>query len=109
MDEIMEFLQKTLETDFGYEDDIVIEELRRNLLELRNSKLHHPGAEFTILINFYEFTYLNESFCRTGRWAQGGGVALNASSDASRVSPCWEGGRRAYFNLYTSSENLFSS
>ena len=25
MDEIMEFLQKTLETDFGYDDDVVIE------------------------------------------------------------------------------------
>ena len=94
MDEIMEFLQKTLETDFGYEDDIVIEELRRNLLELRNSKLHHPGAEFTIFINVYKFTYLNESFCRIVVAGPGGwGGDLSASSDVSRGSACQGGGR----------------
>lgn len=45
MDELMEFLQKTLETDFGYEDDFVIETaLKDSLADLRSSKLHTAGS-----------------------------------------------------------------
>jgi len=43
MDDLLEFLQKTLESNFGYEDDVVIEALRQNLLELRSSRLHSAG------------------------------------------------------------------
>lgn len=44
MDELMEFLQKTLESDFGYEDDVVIEtSLRESLAELRSARLLSPG------------------------------------------------------------------
>eukprot|EP00092_Neocalanus_flemingeri_P004627 GFUD01004986.1.p1 GENE.GFUD01004986.1~~GFUD01004986.1.p1 ORF type:complete len:865 (-),score=218.95 GFUD01004986.1:642-2888(-) len=44
MDELMEFLQKTLESDFGYEDDFVIETaLKDSLAELRSSRLHTAG------------------------------------------------------------------
>jgi len=44
MDELMEFLQKTLEIDFGYEDDFVIEtSLRESLAELRSARLLSPG------------------------------------------------------------------
>ena len=44
MDELIEFLQKTLAEDFGYEDDFVIETaLRENLQELRSSRLHSAG------------------------------------------------------------------
>jgi len=44
MDELMEFLQKTLETDFGYEDDFVIETaLKESLADLKSSKLHTAG------------------------------------------------------------------
>jgi len=44
MDELMEFLQKTLESDFGYEDDYVIETaLKDSLAELKSAKLHTAG------------------------------------------------------------------
>ena len=44
MDELMEFLQKTLESDFGYEDDFVIETaLKDSLAELRSARLHTAG------------------------------------------------------------------
>ena len=44
MDELMEFLQKTLQLDFGYEDDFVIETaLKDSLAELRSSRLHTAG------------------------------------------------------------------
>jgi len=44
MDELMEFLQMTLETDFGYEDDFVVETaLRESLAELRSARLHSAG------------------------------------------------------------------
>ena len=44
MDELMEFLQKTLEKDFGFDDDFVIETaLRENLAELRSARLHTAG------------------------------------------------------------------
>jgi len=44
MDELMEFLQKTLVEDFGYEDDFVVETaLRENLAELRSARLHTAG------------------------------------------------------------------
>jgi len=44
MDELMEFLQKTLVDDFGYEDDFVVETaLRENLAELRSGRLHTAG------------------------------------------------------------------
>jgi len=44
MDELIEFLQKTLAEDFLFEDDYVIETaLRENLQELRSSRLHSAG------------------------------------------------------------------
>jgi len=44
MDELMEFLQKTLVDDFGYEDDFVVETaLRENFNELRSARLHLAG------------------------------------------------------------------
>jgi len=44
MDELLEFLQKTMESDFGYEDDYVIETaLKEALAELRSSRLHTAG------------------------------------------------------------------
>ena len=44
MDELIEFLQKTLAEDFFYEDDFVIENaLRENLQELRSGRLHTAG------------------------------------------------------------------
>ena len=44
MDELMEFLQKTLENDFGYEDDFVVETaLRESLAELRSARLLSAG------------------------------------------------------------------
>jgi len=44
MDELLEFLQKTMEADFGYDDDFVIEvALKENLAELRSSRLHTAG------------------------------------------------------------------
>ena len=39
MDELLEFMQKTLENDFGYDDDYVIETaLKDGLAELRSSR-----------------------------------------------------------------------
>ena len=35
MDEILELLQKTLETDFGYEDDYVVETILKECLQVR--------------------------------------------------------------------------
>eukprot|EP00092_Neocalanus_flemingeri_P032883 GFUD01035762.1.p1 GENE.GFUD01035762.1~~GFUD01035762.1.p1 ORF type:complete len:854 (+),score=257.98 GFUD01035762.1:282-2843(+) len=44
MDELIEFLQKTLEADFGYDDDFVVETaLRDSLAELRSARLHSAG------------------------------------------------------------------
>ena len=44
MDELLEFLQKTMETDFGFDDDYVIETaLKESLAELRSSRLHTAG------------------------------------------------------------------
>lgn len=44
MDDLLELLQKTLEANFGYDDDFVIETaLRQNLQELRSSRLHTAG------------------------------------------------------------------
>ena len=44
MDELLEFMQKTLETDFGYDDDYAIETaLKECLAELRSSRLHTAG------------------------------------------------------------------
>ena len=44
MDDLIEYLQKSLAVDFRYDDDIVIEQaLRENLQELRSSRLHHAG------------------------------------------------------------------
>ena len=43
MDDLLEFLQQTLENNFGYDDDRVIEELRQNLKELRESRLTTSG------------------------------------------------------------------
>ena len=39
MDQINELLQKTLPSEFGFEDDIVMESLRDCLAELKSSKL----------------------------------------------------------------------
>ena len=44
MDDLIEFLQKSLASDFRYDDDYVIEQtLRENLQELRSSRMHHAG------------------------------------------------------------------
>ena len=44
MDELIEFLQKSLASDFRYDDDYVIEQtLRENLQDLRSSRMHHAG------------------------------------------------------------------
>jgi len=44
MDEILELLQKTLETDFGYEDDYVVETILKECLqELKSARLHTAG------------------------------------------------------------------
>ncbi|KAK3884536.1 hypothetical protein Pcinc_011209 [Petrolisthes cinctipes] len=44
MDQILDYLQKKLEKNFGYEDDYVIESLEKSMEELRKTKLDHPGA-----------------------------------------------------------------
>ena len=43
MDQLMEFLQKSLPTDFGYEDDVSMECLKDCLAELKSSKLISGG------------------------------------------------------------------
>eukprot|EP00090_Calanus_glacialis_P019146 TRINITY_DN29486_c0_g1_i2.p1 TRINITY_DN29486_c0_g1~~TRINITY_DN29486_c0_g1_i2.p1 ORF type:complete len:401 (+),score=84.38 TRINITY_DN29486_c0_g1_i2:2-1204(+) len=44
MDELMDYFQKTLKKDFGYDDDFVIETaLKESLEELRSSNLHTVG------------------------------------------------------------------
>jgi len=43
MDDLLEFLQKTMETDFGFDDDYVIDSLKDNLVELRSSGLLTAG------------------------------------------------------------------
>ncbi|CAL4137182.1 unnamed protein product, partial [Meganyctiphanes norvegica] len=43
MDQILEYLQKKLEKNFGYDDDLVIENLEKSMEELRKSKLDQPG------------------------------------------------------------------
>ena len=44
MDEMMEFVQKTLPMDFGFDNDFVIETaLYESLLELKSSQLHTAG------------------------------------------------------------------
>merc|ERR1719411_636577 len=44
MHELIEFLQKSLASDFRYDDDYVIEQtLRENLQELRSGRMHHAG------------------------------------------------------------------
>ena len=48
MDELIEFLQKSLAEDFLYEEDYVIETaLRENLHELRSSRLSTAGIDIT--------------------------------------------------------------
>ena len=42
MEELVQFLQMSLEQDFGYEDDVVIEQLQENMKELRNAKMDVP-------------------------------------------------------------------
>ncbi|XP_045600697.2 LOW QUALITY PROTEIN: uncharacterized protein [Procambarus clarkii] len=44
MDQILDYLQKKLEKNFGYEDDYVIESLEKSMEELKKAKLDHPGA-----------------------------------------------------------------
>lgn len=44
MDQILDYLQKKLEKNFGYEDDYVIESLEKAMEELKKAKLDHPGA-----------------------------------------------------------------
>ncbi|XP_042241426.1 TBC1 domain family member 1-like isoform X2 [Homarus americanus] len=44
MDQILDYLQKKLEKNFGYEDDYVIESLEKSMDELKKAKLDHPGA-----------------------------------------------------------------
>jgi len=43
MDELLEFILKTLETNFYYDDDTVIDALRQNLQDLRSSRLNSAG------------------------------------------------------------------
>ncbi|XP_045109450.1 TBC domain-containing protein C215.01-like isoform X2 [Portunus trituberculatus] len=43
MDQILDYLQKKLEKNFGYEDDYVIESLEKAMEELKKVKLDHPG------------------------------------------------------------------
>ncbi|XP_050724776.1 uncharacterized protein LOC127002732 isoform X4 [Eriocheir sinensis] len=43
MDQILDYLQKKLEKNFGYEDDYVIESLEKAMDELKKAKLDHPG------------------------------------------------------------------
>merc|ERR1719509_704156 len=44
MDEMLELIQKTLETDFGFEDDYVVDTgLKECLQELRSARLHTAG------------------------------------------------------------------
>ncbi|KAG0712358.1 USP6 N-terminal-like protein [Chionoecetes opilio] len=43
MDQILDYLQKKLEKNFGYEDDYVIESLEKVMDELKKAKLDHPG------------------------------------------------------------------
>ena len=52
MDELIEFLQKTLAEDFYFEDDFVIETaLRENLQELRSGRLHSAGKAQNVQLN----------------------------------------------------------
>ena len=52
MDELIEFLQKTLAEDFYFEDDFVIETaLRENLQELRSGRLHSAGKSQNVQLN----------------------------------------------------------
>ncbi|KAL7636334.1 UNVERIFIED_CONTAM: hypothetical protein RMT77_013093 [Armadillidium vulgare] len=43
MDQILAYIQKRLELNFGYDDDYVVESLEKNMDELRKSKLASPG------------------------------------------------------------------
>ncbi len=43
MDEAIEYLQITLPSEFGLDDDSVIEKLRENMHDLRSQRLDHPG------------------------------------------------------------------
>lgn len=42
MEELVEFLQVTLNKNFYYEDDFVIEQLQASMTELRKAKLDLP-------------------------------------------------------------------
>nr|XP_020515716.2 USP6 N-terminal-like protein [Labrus bergylta] len=44
MEDLVEFLQATLNKDFFYEDDFVIEQLQASMTELRRAKLELPAA-----------------------------------------------------------------
>lgn len=44
MDQILDYLQKKLEKNFGHDDDYVIESLEKAMDELKKAKLDHPGA-----------------------------------------------------------------
>ena len=58
MDELIEFLQKSLAEDFLYEEDYVIETaLRENLHELRSSRLSTAGINITVPHCFQEFLH----------------------------------------------------
>lgn len=48
LEELINFLQEDLEQDFGYEDDVVIENLFKSIKELRRLKLDEPLYEPTI-------------------------------------------------------------
>ncbi|XP_076041759.1 USP6 N-terminal-like protein [Oratosquilla oratoria] len=43
MDQILEYLQKKLEKNFGHDDDDVISSLEKSMEELRKAKLDNPG------------------------------------------------------------------
>lgn len=43
LDEFCNYLQMKLEKDFGYDDDVVISTVERNMEELKRAKLDYPG------------------------------------------------------------------
>jgi len=76
MDELIEHLQKTLESDFGYEDDYVIEvALRENLQELRSARLHTAGPAPDQELPQKPFGLVDRAFLQAGA-GRGGEAAL---------------------------------
>ena len=82
MDELLEFLQKTMETDFGFDDDYVIETaLKESLAELRSSRLHTAGPPPDS-----EKPQKPFGLHRFQRWKECGGIFLYSFSMAHHPS-----------------------